>query len=236
VRAWRKDWGLDGPLVVIGDTHFPFHDRVWLEWVYQRIDEIQPAYVVQIGDLHDNYSLSKYARSYSVMTPAEEVERADTAAMEMWASIGLLAPRAKKFQIKGNHDDRAEHRLLEKCPELAPLVDLNGRYTFPGVTLVEESNEELLIGDVFLHHGHKKFGEHARYNQAPTIVGHLHKGDVKYYANRLGAFWELNVGYGGDVSSPVFRYRYQKLIHGWTLGLGLVDEHGPHFLCFPGAK
>jgi hypothetical protein len=170
------------------------------------------------------------------MTPQEEVERADQAANEMWATITGIVPKAKKYQIKGNHDDRVEHRVLEKMPELAAVIDFNARFRFPGVTLVEESNQELFVGDVAILHGHKKSGAHARWNQCPTIVGHLHRGDTIWMQNRAGHFWELNAGYVGDPDSPVFKYRYQKEIHGWTQGLGLVDEYGPHFLKFGGSR
>lgn len=233
---WRPHWGLDGPLVAIGDTHFPFHDARWLDWTYEQIERLQPRYVVQVGDLFDNYAFSRFARSHSVMTPEEEVERGDRAANEMWGTIAAIVPNAVKYQIKGNHDDRVEHRALEKMPELAAVVDFNARYQFPGVSLVREANQELWIGDVAVHHGHKKSGAHARWNQAPTIVGHLHRGDIVWMQNRSGHYWELNAGYGGDETSAVFRYRYQNDIHGWTKGLGLVDEYGPHFLKFGGSR
>jgi predicted MPP superfamily phosphohydrolase len=224
---------LKGPLVAIGDTHFPFHSKRWLRWVVQTIAQIQPEYVVQVGDLHDNLFLSKYARSLDIMTPRREREEGDKWARHMWAEVrGVVKKDVKCFQIRGNHDDRDIKRILEKLPEAETLVDLQARYTFPGVKTVTDSTEELFIGDVAVMHGYKSHGEHARFNQCPTIVGHLHTGGVNYWRNRRGVYWELNAGFGGDVNSPVFAYRSQKAIHRWTMGLGVVDEFGPRFMPF----
>ena len=228
------DTKLDGPLVIIGDTHFPFSCPRWYDWMAEEIARIRPAYVAQIGDLYDNYFLSRHPKHLTVMAPDEEVARGDAGAKQMWRDVRAAAPKAKCYQIRGNHDDRDIKRILAAAPELEPLVDLRRRFEFANVSTTHDSFEELWLKDICIQHGYRKLGEHARYNQAPTVVGHLHRGDVRYYQNRRGVYWELNAGFGGDPGSPVFRYRNQKDIHMWTRGLGLVDDRGPHFLLMPG--
>lgn len=238
VRAARQggyDTNLGGPLLIIGDTHFPFHCERWLDWTLDQIRRTKPAFVVQIGDLYDNYFLSRHPKHLTVMTPDEEAELGRSGAERMWQAVRKESPKnCTLYQIRGNHDDRDIKRILATAPELEPLVNMKSRFVFDGVRTVHDSFSELWLKDICLQHGYRKMGEHARYNQAPTVVGHLHRGDVRYYQNRKGVYWELNAGFGGDPESPVFRYRNQKDIHQWTRGLGLVDEDGPHFLLMPG--
>jgi hypothetical protein len=168
------------------------------------------------------------------MTPEEEFTLAREMAEEMWAEVKTRAPKARCIQKLGNHDARASKRIFELAPALRALVDLETPFEFEGVETEHDDTAETWIGEVAVIHGYKGFGQHARHNQCPTITGHLHRGGVQYFQNRNGIYWELNAGFGGDVDSVAFRYRHQKQIHGWTLGLGVVDAHGPRFDIFPG--
>jgi hypothetical protein len=216
-------------VVAVGDTHFPFVDRRWLDWAVEEIANRQPEYIVQVGDLYDYFALSRYSKILKI-TAEEEAVEGRAAAEEMWARFREVSPDSKCFQIRGNHDDRDGKALADKCPELAPFVDLKDRFIFDGVETIHDSKEELWLEDVAVLHGYKSHGAHARHNQAPTIVGHSHTGGVSYFQNRFGTYWELNAGFGGDINSPVFHYRNQKKLHGWTLGLGAVDRSGPRFI------
>jgi hypothetical protein len=228
---------LAGPVVAIPDCHYPFHSKPWLKWTLERIREVQPAYVVQVGDLYDYFALSKYAKTLDLMTPEEEFTRGRRYAEDMWAEVRALVPKARCIQKLGNHDARASKRVFELAPELRALTDLESPFEFEGVETDHDDTNETILGDspgLFILHGYKSFGTHARTNQAPTITGHTHTGGVVFYQNRFGTFWELNAGLGGDLESPVFRYRNQRQIHGWTLGLGVVDDNGPRFMPFVG--
>lgn len=228
---------LSGPLVAIGDVHYPFHSPRWQHWVVKKIKELQPAYIVQVGDLYDDYAFSRFARSLNYMTPRQETTMGLRQATEFWEQITDVAPKqARKIQMKGNHDgERLYKRVLESLPEAEHMIDWDARHRFPGVETVSDPKQELRLGLIYVQHGHKKHGEHAVYNQAPTVVGHLHRGGLIYYQNRLfNPYWELNVGYGADPTKPCFNYRYQKDLHKWTQGLGIVDEDGPRFAIFPG--
>jgi hypothetical protein len=230
----KSGFSIPKSILAIPDAHLPFHNHRWLDWVIEHARVMQPQIAVQCGDLYDYYNLSRFSKSLDVMTPKEEAEQGRKWAEFMWASIQSVSPETICYQIKGNHDDRAEKRLMDRCPELASFVDLESPFRFDGVKTIHESYEELFLDDVVVQHGHKKQGAHARYNQAPTIVGHLHRGDVEFMSNRRGTFWELNAGFGGDINHPAFAYRYQRHLHSMTLGLGVVDEHGPRFMPFTG--
>lgn len=218
--------------MAIGDMHEPWASKSWKRWVVEQIKARQPAYIVQMGDVYDYYCFSKFSRTYSVMTPREELATGRKKTEDFWADVVAAAPQAARYQLLGNHDTRAIKRVLDKLPEAEDLIDWSARHAFPRVTTYLDEKDELIIGRLFLHHGHKRHGDHARYNQAPTVVGHLHTGGVVYYQNREGLYFELNAGYGGDPTQECFNYRYQRKINGWTQGLGVVDEDGPKFVVF----
>ncbi len=216
--------------MIFGDCHYPEANQKALKWAYGLVKKLQPDYVVQIGDLYDLANLSRFAKTLNYMTPQAEINLARKQAEEMWSQIQKAAPKAQCIQLLGNHDVRGMKRMLEKAPELEAYMDWKPLFTFPKVKTYFDEKEEVEIGGVIATHGFKKFGEHARYNQCSTFHGHSHHAGVQYFQNLEGIFWELDVGFLGDVDSEVFSYRNQRKLHGWTVGVGYIDEHGPRFM------
>lgn len=226
-------------VVAIGDFHAPWQDEPALEWALDLIAELQPATVVQMGDLYDMLSFTRHPRNPNYITPAAELDSGRAAAEELWRSVKLAVPGATCYQLTGNHDDRPLKMALSKAPELVSLVGdkIKDFMTFPGVSTVNESNEELVLdGVVYMHGFRSKLGDHALYNQRNTVCGHSHRGGTVFHRQLGGLIWELNAGFLANINAPVFRYRAQAKIHHTTLGLGVVDVHGPRFVPFPGEE
>jgi len=216
--------------------HLPFASQEALSWAYRKLIDWKPTHVVQAGDLTDQFCASRFPHSKSHITPQEEFERAREQSVEFWARVQAAAPKAKCYQLTGNHDDRVLKRTLEKAPELEPFVGRSLRefMTFEGVETVYYSNAELVIGGIVFAHGYTVNGRHAPRYRRSTVVGHLHKAGVTYFADADGVYWELNVGCLIDLEAPVFDYRVSRFADRVTLGLGLIDEDGPRFVQFPG--
>lgn len=215
-------------ILVIGDTHFPFHNQESLERVFEIARESKPDSIVQIGDLYDLYSFSKYPRSHNLDTPAKELDRAASRAQDMWRELGEIVPYADCYQLMGNHDARAFKRLMEKAPEFESLVEdsLRELFSFPGVTTVTEP--ELIINDICFIHGFLPFGKHVERTGMNTVTGHTHRGGVTFSPKA----WELNAGFIGDIHAPVFSYHALRRFHWTTQGVGLIDRYGPRFIRF----
>lgn len=129
-------------IVVIGDIHFPWVNQKSLACIYDFIKYIAPTMVVQIGDLYDLYSFSKFPRSHDIMTPKDELTQANADAHQMWDKIRRIAPRAKLIQLLGNHDSRIAKRAMEAFSIGESLLDLKSIWQFPKVeTLFEERDE-----------------------------------------------------------------------------------------------
>lgn len=228
-RRSRKEINLK--ILTIPDTHFPFEHAKAMSWAIKLAHAVDPDHIVQIGDLLDQFSFSRYPRARK-MDPDEELKLGRSRANAMWKS---MPKRAKKHQLMGNHDDRMLKMALKAAPELMGIIEdsLEDLYRFEGVKTVTEYEYEL--EGLMFQHGHRaKLGDHAKYNQCSTVVGHSHRGGVVFYRNRSGMYWELNSGFLGDISTAAFTYVAQKKVNTTTLGVGYIDDLGPRFIPYVG--
>lgn len=216
-------------IVGLGDIHAPFQDSNAIDAAIALIEEEKPDYVVQDGDLYDMYSFSRFAKNPNFVTPEHEMDEGRADMEDMWKRIRKAAPKAKLIQLKGNHDLRPIKYVKESAASSLHVMKkyLKDLMTFPGVELVEDEHE---IEGIIFQHGHRRHGEHARYNQQNTVVAHTHKPGVVYHVNKFGSYWELNLGWLGDAESEAFSYQAQRKLHGMTVGVGLIDERGPRFV------
>lgn len=222
-------------VVAIGDVHAPWHSKAYCDQVVAFIEARKPQVVVQVGDLYDLFSWGRFPRTLNIYTPAQELDEARRVGEELWARIRRAAPRAKCFQLWGNHDDRAVKNVISKSPEHEVFVSkgMKELMTFPGVTLTDSSRDELVIDGVVYIHGYLAYlGAHARFNQKNTVCGHTHYGGVLPINLDGRIIWELNVGFVGDRFAKPLSYTAQRRFSRWTPGVGEVDEWGPRFVPF----
>lgn len=220
-------------VLALGDMHAPWHSARVVNKVIDLATQWQPDVVVQVGDLYDFYFASRYPKSLNLYTPVEEVRRGRLATEDLWGRLRRRCPRAKGFQLRGNHDTRLEDRVEEKCPEASFLLEFanhKGLWDFPGVTTIMDPREELEIDGVLYQHGHQKAGAHVRWNGQSTVVGHLHKSYTLWEEGRRGEpIFEFNVATIADLGAPVFQYTPQKR-HKMMTGVGLIEDGSPRFV------
>ena len=217
---------------MIGDTHYPFHCKKTLGKLYTHLEkEVHGKIdaVIQVGDLYDLWSFSRWPKSQNLikMTPAEELAEARECAERMWEILHHYLPKAKKIQLMGNHDIRWKTKLENDLPELMDFISLDHLWKFPKVKTVYDVREEFVYDGVCYMHGFRsKLGDHARFNMMNTICGHSHKGGVLWVTNNI---FEANAGFMGDVACKALSYTRQKWSN-WTRGYLIMDEFGPKFI------
>ena len=221
-------------VAAIPDLHFPWVDVKALAKVYDIIENHNPQVVIQLGDLYDLYSYSKYARTHDLCTPEEELEDARNSALIFWNTINEIVPRARKIQLRGNHDVRIEKRTLEKAPELYSIVSRhqNDLYKFKGVETILCDKEGIEIEGVLYVHGWlTKLGDHMKSLGKCIVHGHTHRAGIifeNYFGNLL---WELDCGYLAGDAKDAIPLRYGPTVHmKWVKGLGMIKPDGPIFI------
>lgn len=218
------------PCAILGDLHAPFNHRKATAAAIELIRKMKPKIVVQIGDLLDLYSFSRFPRSLNVMTPIQEIKSGRKITEEFWREIRSATGRGVEcFLLKGNHDARLSKRIAEAMPEVEGMAAA-GLWTFEGVQTMENERDELIIDGVLYMHGYRKHGDHVKYNLMSTVCGHSHVGGVVYHPIKGKTLFELNAGYLGDPKSAALSYTKQSRISKWTLGMGYIDEYGPRFI------
>lgn len=210
---------------VISDTHFPFHNKSAYRKVMKLIKKEKPTHVVQIGDLLDQYIFSKYTRSLSV-SAEQDVQKGLKQAQNMWSEIKRMLPKAKCFQLLGNHDVRLSKRILEKVPELESFFNLQDLYSFPGVKTLRSEREFLEIqGIVYIHGYLSKSIDHAKHFNKPVVHGHCHRPGITTF----GSLFSMDVGFLADEDSLPMSYTQSKVTR-WRMAVGIVENRQPRLI------
>lgn len=220
-------------ILVLGDIHSPFACGKSLKRVLELATQLKPTHIVQIGDAYDMFSFSRFPRSSNYITPKDEIEYGRAILEDLWRRLQKASPKAKCFQLMGNHDSRVLKQIIATLPAAESLLDLRPIFSFKGVETLPSERDELFINGICFMHGFRsKLGDHAVHNAQSTVCGHSHQGGVVY--RRLGdkIIWELNAGYLADANSEALSYTRQRRISNWTLGCGYIDGLGPRFIPF----
>lgn len=226
-------------ILCIPDFHAPFVNFDALSMVYAIAESEQPDTIVQLGDLFDCYSQSRFPRNVNIYTPKAEWDLARSVAEDMWKKLRELCPKATCLQILGNHCVRPLLRIAEKFPEGAHLMEdaVRKAYEFDGVTTIHNPSEELFIDDIAFIHGHYSgMGKHRDYMRMNVVHGHDHQ---QYIVTKPvwdtnmqhKTIWEMSCGLLGDPFSAALSYRSQR-IHNWVTGVGMIDSLGPRLISF----
>lgn len=166
------------------------------------------------------------------MTPKEEMDEGYAFCQNFWAHIQKLAPKARKIQLRGNHETRLLRSTIDRFPEVYSIVQSyeDRFFKFPGVECIMDSRSELEIEGVIYTHGwYTKIGDHCKFLLKPVVHGHSHRGGTFFINVGGSTIWELDCGFLADQNKSALQYGSTKTTH-WTLGYGVVDRDGPRFV------
>lgn len=215
-------------ILVIGDAHFPFVNKMAIEEIYKFAKIHQPDYIVQMGDLYDFLAHSKFPRSQNYYTPQQEEALAREGAEEFFSTLKKICPKAVIHLMVGNHDLRPLKRVIEASPTIEHWAEqiFTQLMTFPDVTTHFDHREELEIGGILFTHGFlTKEGAHRDYYLQSVVIGHLHKLWVSFRRVRGDQIFEMCAGFIGDPFSKALTYTPSKKAN-YQLGFGWIDEFG----------
>jgi len=220
-------------LAVLSDIHVPYHSISALECALDKIYEEKPDAILLNGDTIDFYGLSRFMKDPRKRSVAHELH-----ALNEFLDV-LQQFGAKIYYKLGNHDERYEHYLMHKAPELLGISE----FKFENLLKAKERGIEV-IGDkriikanqLNIIHGHE-FGQSifspvniARglflRGKVTAMQGHNHSVSEHTESNMngeitttwsLGCLCELNPAY--------------LPINKWSHGFAIVDlaDNGEEF-------
>jgi len=104
-------------LAVLSDIHVPYHSISALECTLDKIYEEKPDAILLNGDTIDFYGLSRFQKDPRKRSVAHELQ-----ALNEFLDV-LQQFEAKIIYKLGNHDERYEHYLMHKAPELLGIPE-----------------------------------------------------------------------------------------------------------------
>lgn len=172
-------------LVALSDKHWPFADKKLVSKSIKYIEDTQPDEIVDLGDLFDNPTFSKFEQD-----PRVKYSFTDTVKMvnNYLHSVRKAAPKANISIKWGNHDERLPKFSARTAPDLVrdnliktytDLLDLD----YLGIKSYGYNEPFILPGDLKVTHGTKvaplsgysAHGELRKSNNIAGISGHTHR-------------------------------------------------------------
>lgn len=200
-------------ILLISDLHVPYHsiEALSIAIDYGKKHEINCIFLN--GDLMDFFQISRFMKTKRKRSVSQELE----AAREVLDVLNKEFPSVPIFFLKGNHDNRLEHYLAEKAPELLDMDE----YRLEELLDAKKRNMVVLedsvlckLGKLNVTHGHLLLrGFFAPVNaargtflraKASTLISHVHKvsmhtettiGQKTIVTYSTGCLCELNPEY-----------------------------------------
>jgi predicted phosphodiesterase len=212
-------------LLVVSDIHVPYHSVPAITSALDYAISAKVDSVLINGDLIDQHSLSKFLVDPRKRNFKEELESTKNLLDEIQKALPV-----KTFLKWGNHDERYEHFLMRKAPELIGieeyrLSNLLGTYA-KGIEVIDDKRI-IYAGKLAILHGHEINMKGTTVNPARTlylktkascICGHLHVSS-QHTEKRLDGYlvstWSV-----GHLAEEHPQY---APINNWNLGFAIID-------------
>ena len=204
---WQEMEIRDGLLVAFSDSHLIPHSKSTAhKALLKLVHELQPAGIVEMGDLLDFASISRHHRIGwdRQLNVKDEVKWAAACMEEI---DGLLPKRAKKKRTRGNHDQRFAGHISNNLSSYEGLkgFTLEDHIPWPVSWAIKVNDNELFISHRW------KGGLHGPFNNTlwtgtSHATGHQHKQQVYPLTDLRGDRWGVDVGCMSAIYSPHFRF------------------------------
>lgn len=210
-------------ILLIPDTHVPYHDKKAFDLVLKVGKEVKPEYVIVGGDFIDNYSVSSHDKNPNrALKLKEEV---DETIKELKRIKGIGAKN--NVFLGGNHEDRLERYLAQKAPELYNIISTPKILELDNIGFKYVPYKQIYkIGKLGVTHDLGKAGRTAHLKalddyQNNIVIFHTHRlgyaieGDVEGNKH-VGAM----LGWLGDVEAVDYKHKAMAKKE-WALGFGI---------------
>ena len=178
-------------MILLGDTHHPFHDKQTIRLVLKFLKEWEPDKVFLMGDIVDCYAISRFDKN---PLRSNSLENEFNQAHKFLKDIRDCVPNAEITFLEGNHEARFVKYLWRKAPELSRFKAL----TIPKLLELSALNiehreygEGVDCGSLYLTHGdliskHSGWTAKAHYEKhgGSGACGHSHRGGTYYKTKR----------------------------------------------------
>lgn len=216
-------------VLFLPDLHMPYHNEDAVEWAASLQATYETDLVVQLGDISDQRSWSRFVKDPDFDNPTLEFSKLVKAGK--W--LEKLFP--SMYILYGNHSIRIIKKAFEVGLPKELVKGLSEIFPYKGWEwgIVEK----LIINqDVLAIHGDEMAG--TAFQKAKTlgislVQGHTHKASLSYFNAFDKQIFGAEAGCLVDLTSSAFRYAAKNPTGCW-LGVMLLLDGVPVLLPYPG--
>ena len=210
-------------ILIISDTHAPYHHQDTLRFLSAIKDKYSPDRVIHIGDEIDNHAMSFHDSDPDLHSAGDELEKAREVIWEMEE----LYPKVDV--IESNHGSLAYRKAkVAGIPKqmLRPYEEILGtkkwKWHFE-LTITLPNGQPC-----YFHHGRSANSLTASQARGMAIVqGHYHeKFNIQYWGTTERLNWGMNVGCLVDDKTLAFEYNNSNLKRP-IIGCGMIIDSQP---------
>lgn len=216
---------------VLPDIHLPWTDWGVLEEARRRFLEFKKQYsrthkvvVVQLGDLIDGYSWSRFHKAPDGPSAQHEWDLVEEAVIR----LHKLFPEMQI--IEGNHDVRAMRKALEVMMPRQLLKELDQVFDCPK-WVWHVNNEPLQIDGVAYIHGDEisapSMALKASKMGQSVVTGHSHKASLAFINHFNKEMFGMECGAIVDEKAICFRYAAKSPMRTWVGYATVIDGVHP---------
>lgn len=211
-------------VLIIPDTHVPFHDRQAFNLMYKVAEQLKPGIIILLGDLMDCYSLSNHLKNPERYVHLSKELEVVYAILDKLDSLGAI----EKVYICGNHEDRMRRYLLRNAPDVFECFDLaellalkeKGWKWIPYRQMYQLGNT-YFTHDVQGRHGVGALRSSQQACGLSCVIGHTHRFEIRQTRSLSGdSITAASFGWLGS-SNACKDYMHQASARDWHLGFGL---------------
>jgi len=188
-------------LAVLSDCHVPYHSIQALTAAFDKIAEEKPDAILLNGDTIDFYGLSRFMKDPRKRSVAHELQALNE-------FLDVLQQFGSKIIYKlGNHDERYEHFLMHKAPELLGIPE----FKFENLLKAKDRGMEV-IGEKRIIKANKLNIIHG--HEYPSVFSPVNIARGLYMKGKVSAMQ----GHNHQVSEHTETDMNGEIVTTWSLG------------------
>jgi predicted phosphodiesterase len=188
-------------LAVLSDIHVPYHSIEAVTAAFDKIKEEKPDAILLNGDTIDFYGLSRFMKDPRKRSVAHELLAVNDF-LDVLQQFG-----AKIYYKLGNHDERYEHYLMHKAPELLGIPE----FKFENLLKAKERGMEV-IGEKRIIKANKLNIIHG--HEYPSVFSPVNIARGLYMKGKVSAMQ----GHNHQVSEHTETDMNGEIVTTWSLG------------------
>lgn len=214
-------------ILVISDTHFPYHHPDVFRFLTKLNKHYKPDHVVHIGDEMDWHSINvSHVINPDLPSPADEL----LSGRSLCSQLEKIFPDL--VLLESNHGSMVLRRAMAKgmskwfLKDYNEILEVSSRWKWKEKHIIETDKGRI----IFAHQFCKDVAKACRETSMSCVQGHFHTvSEIKYVGNDFHLNWGMSVGCLVDKRSLAMAYMKVNMAKP-ILSCGIITDGVPYIV------